>query len=289
MDIAPSIPFQYALDSQEVLKKSQSSFFKAFRFLPEDQALDLGRVYAFCTVVDECVDQEADRADQKLALEFWRDQFDKAIEGSESHNITLEVVDVMQRRGIPKEYFYKLFEGCEMDLEQKRFETIDDLYEYCVCVAGVVGLMCMRIFGHHSPSSDKAALSLGFAFQLTNIMRDVNEDWQRGRLYLPQDLLNRCGYSEEDLNHKVSNAAFFLVMKELFDLASQHYDYGAQEFERDKVGRLVATRVMSKTYRALLNKMASLGFPVWKRRVRLSYFEKLKILLPFLMQHKFKS
>ena len=122
------------------------------------------------------------------------------------------LADVARNYEIPQEYFQEVILGVEIDLVKDRFQNFEELREYCYRVASVVGLICLQIFGYADDDAKEYAVDLGLAMQLTNIIRDVREDFDMGRVYLPQDEMARFGYSEEDLKNSVRNQAFLDLM-----------------------------------------------------------------------------
>ena len=144
----------------------------------------------------------------QILLDEWRRELDRCYEGTAQHPITVKLAQSLQQFPIPKEHFEELIAGVEMDLTHARYPTFRELYEYCYRVAGVVGLMCIEIFGYRNPKAKDYAVNLGVALQLTNIIRDLKGDAERGRIYLPQDELARFGYREEELLRGAYTPAF---------------------------------------------------------------------------------
>src|SRR5262249_21342385 len=138
----------------------------------------------------------------------WREELQQCYSGSPRHPISLALSDTVQRFQIQREHLAGIIDGVEMDLSRTHYRTFKELYDYCYHVASLVGLACIEIFGYRNPSAREYAIDLGIAFQLTNILRDVGEDAQRGRVYLPEEDLVRFGYTEEDLRRAVYNEAF---------------------------------------------------------------------------------
>jgi 15-cis-phytoene synthase len=162
--------------------------------------------------------------DAKIALGDWRAALEGALDGAAGQGeVTLPALaDTVARFEIPREYLFDAIDGVEMDLTGRRYETFEELSEYCYRVASVVGLACLRIWGYQGEAAEEAAHRCGMAFQLTNILRDLREDVERGRVYLPQEDLRRFGYAEEDLAAAVADERFDRLM----------------EFQADRVERL---------------------------------------------------
>src|SRR6185436_14801901 len=136
-------------------------------------------------------------AEAQAALDQWRAELEALYAGRPTLSIAHRLQRVLAQFPMPKEYFAEMLNGCAMDLQHNRYETFDELYEYCYRVAAITGLMCIEIFTYRSPQTREYAVNLGVALQLTNILRDLKEDASRGRIYLPLEDLRHFGYSEE--------------------------------------------------------------------------------------------
>ena len=180
---------------------------------------------------------------------------------------------------ISPDTLWGIFKGCEMDITKDRYQNYDELYEYCYHVAGLVGVACLKIFGYHSNTAHQMAIDLGLAFQLTNIIRDVKSDLELGRIYLPLYDIERFGYSEEQLINRQDTAEFKNLLEYYANKAEDYYQKAALEFNNDTQGQLDAARLMSLTYHRILNKLRKDHFPVLTRKVSLSRFEKISIVL----------
>lgn len=280
------IPYINASSAADINRQNRSSFFASFRFLTPERRQALSVVYAFFRIADDCVDELENPADKKRALDFWASELNAVYHGEPAQPVMRELQGVIRRYGIPENYFTGLIDGCRMDIVKTRYETMAELKEYCYRVASLVGLSCMKIFGYESSSSEKAAVDLGFAFQLTNILRDVGGDLKIGRIYLPQAEMRRFGYSEDDLVKGIENENFFALMNELARVAESHYEPAFAEFLQDEKGLLIATKAMAKVYFAILQKIRREHYPVLRRKVSLNWFEKLKLMAPLLWQAK---
>lgn len=273
-------PFIHAESCEEVFKQLRSNFFKAFVVLPQDQRDALKKVYVMFHIVDDCVDEMPDAISQRQALNVWRHELKLMYQGQAQHAITKELWPVVQKYQIPEEYFQGLADGCEMDIHKKRYATFEELYEYCYRVAGLVGLTCHKIFGYHSATSEQAAIDLGVALQLTNILRDLGEDLKRDRIYLPKAWLEAANYSETDLHDHLKSEEFFDLLRLAITEAENRFQKGMAEFAKDQTNKLKAAKIMAKTYFAILQKIKKDPGNVFNGKVSLSGFEKLKIVLP---------
>ncbi len=271
-------------NSKLITAKSKSNFSSAFYFLSPEKREAIRRVYAFFRVIDDVVDEEPNIDRQKELLSAWRGELIRMYEGLTIVPLLKELNESVVRFKIPQEYFLKLIEGCEMDLFKKRYETFDELYQYCYRVASMVGLVCMKIFEYNEPDADIVAIDLGLALQLTNIIRDVGCDLDKGRIYLPQEDLKKFGVTEDTLLQKTKTPQFLNLMQFEYDRAITYYQAGSSKFGKDKKGQLLAAKIMAQVYKKLLMKIKKQNFPTLSKRVRLNTFEKMRILIPLLIK-----
>src|SRR5450432_1352909 len=193
--------------SRAITRKSASNLALAFILLPRAKRDAMSALYAFCREVDDVADNETVPVEKRRArLSEWRVDVQRAGENqSPQFPVNRELQPVIQQFHLPFALFDELIKGCEMDLDTKRYATGEQLELYCHRVASVVGLLSIEIFGHRNPACRDYAIHLGKALQLTNILRDVRTDAERGRIYLPLTELKKCGVSEEEiLRHEYS-------------------------------------------------------------------------------------
>lgn len=277
------IPHQDSRSSLEITARSKSSFALAFRLMPRAKTAALIRLYAFFRIADDCVDSLQGEAEKTAALAYWREQMHRAYRDSDCHPVMLELRAVVQDYQIPQAWLDGLMDGCAMDICKTRYASFAELYEYSYRVAGLVGLCCMKIFGYQSRTSDKTAIALGLALQITNILRDVSEDFARGRIYIPQDILRSARYSEEDLANHLENAAFRQLMRDMAMRAEAYFKEADLELTSQSENKdLRPARLMRDMYRRLLDKMTACDFRVLSKRISLGRFDKLRIVLPYL-------
>ncbi len=185
------------------------------------------------------------------------------------------LADTVEKYRIPQKYLMAVIEGVAMDLEPRPFETFRALETYCEHVASAVGLACIHIWGFHGPEALEPARQVGVALQLTNILRDLKEDTEQGRVYLPLDDLRACGYSVEDLQRGVINESFFRLMKMEIEQAEQFYCEGNALFPLlESDGRRIFG-LMTDTYHSLLERMKQQPEAVFQRRIRLGTLAKI--------------
>src|SRR5664279_3853003 len=189
--------------------ESGSSFYASFRFLPPGRRRAITALYAFCREADDVVDETSDAGVARIQLAWWRNEIAGTF-GAQmpQHPVALALRPVVTEFSLPQQHFQEIIDGMEMDLDQRRYADFGTLERYCHRVAGVVGLMSAEIFGYAMPATKDYAHDLGIAFQLTNIIRDVGEDARRGRIYLPQEDLDRFAVTQSDIADARNTAAF---------------------------------------------------------------------------------
>jgi len=260
-------PFVYC---DERLARSHSSFAYSFRILPEPRRRAMTALYAFCREVDDVVDEVSDPAVARVKLAWWRGEVAAMFGGKPSHPVAIALSQVVGSYDLPREDFDAVIDGMGMDLDQNRYQDWATLERYCHRVAGVVGLMSARIFGFEDARTLDYADALGIAFQLTNIIRDVGEDAQRGRIYLPQDDLQRFGVSQGDILTRRYSDAFSALMA--FEVERTR-DFYTRAFAvlpaRDRRAQRPGL-VMAAVYQALLREIERDGFRVLDRRISLA-------------------
>jgi len=254
---------------------SGSSFFAGFLFLPRKKKEAMHALYAFCREVDDVVDECRDQDLAAIKLAWWREEIELVYAGRAEHPVGRALVGTVKEFQLEKEHFLEIINGMEMDLRQSRYADFASLSLYCYRVASVVGLISVRIFGFRDEQTLKYAHDLGMAFQLTNIIRDVGEDAERGRVYLPQDELQRFGVTEADISEGRNTAEFVALMRFQAERAEEFYERALDELPPcDKAAQRPGL-VMAAVYRALLKEIVAADFPVLRSRVRLTKLFKL--------------
>ena len=260
-------------------RKSRSNFFYAFLCLPKPKREALYAVYAFCRIVDDAVDVGQDRAAQRKELERWRAEIAQVFEGSPEHPAAQRLQEAVKIFPIPREALEEIIAGVEMDLERSAYATFEDLYPYCYRVASAVGLCCIEIFGYTDVRAREYAVNLGVALQLTNIMRDVQPDALAGRVYLPQEDLERFGVTADDLAAGRYTPAFVGLMEYQAARARACYERAWAALPRADQRTLFAAEIMGRTYFALLETIERRRFRVFGGRVSVPTPRKLGIVL----------
>ncbi len=260
---------------QDKAAKSGSSFYYAFRFLPETQRSAITALYAFCREVDDVVDECTDPELAAKKLDWWRSEIKRLFAGNPEHPVTKALLPHLRHFNLAQEHFEEIIDGMAMDLEYDTYPSIRELSLYCYRVASVVGLLSVEIFGYENRQTLKYAHELGMAFQLTNIIRDVYEDACRGRVYLPQEDLARFGVSNDDLLKKETSANIVELLKFETQRARQHYEQAFAALPEEDRYSQRSGLIMAEIYLATLNEIENDGFRVLEHRVKLTPVRKL--------------
>jgi squalene synthase HpnC/squalene synthase HpnD len=273
-----SVVASYA-ECNRIARASRSSFYLAFFGLRKEKRNALCALYAFMRLVDNVSDEPGDIESKRLGLARWRALLDEATAGrTEGHAILPALADTITRFAIPTRYFHDLILGAEMDLTVASYATFDRLSEYCYRVAGTVGLTCLHVFGFRDARAPDLAERLGLAFQLTNIIRDVQADHEMGRVYLPLEDLARYGVREQDLRGPLTPALRELLVFSA-DRAWRFYEEGAPLVAQVDPDSRATLWALIRTYSSLLARIEERGFDVFSSRVSLSSAEKIQFLL----------
>lgn len=272
--------------SQDIAKRSGSSFYSSFFFLPRKQRQAMMVLYALSRLLDDVVDGTGDLQKAHVELNRWRQWIEELYRGVQTNHppVLVEYGDVVRQFGLKKEYLLDLLSGMEMDLEKRDYQTFGELEKYCYHAAGTVGLLCNQIFGFNDPRAYRYAVLLGTAFQLTNILRDVGADRLRGRIYLPQEDRDRFGYTREDLMAGRRGGGFLPLMRFEAARAENYFQKASSCLTLDERGRLAAATVMARSYYRLLQTLKKRDFPVFEGKVSLSRWNKIKILVSTYLQ-----
>jgi phytoene synthase len=257
------------------MKHRESNFAPSFFFLPGPQREAIERVYAFCRALDDVSDSALSPEEKKRRLEFWREELSRCYDGRGTHPIILPLQKTVKEFRLTRTHFEELLQGVEMDLTTSRYANFVHLSQYCYRVAGTVGLICIEIFGCRDERD--YAVSLGIAFQITNILRDIRDDAQRGRIYLPQDDLRRFGYTEAELMNSTYNEPFVELMRFEAERAGDYFRRAADLLKPEHRRQLIASEIMAAIYSALLRKIKTVRYNVFEQRVHLSKPRKLAL------------
>jgi 15-cis-phytoene synthase len=270
--IARMTPEQYV---QDKAASSGSSFYYAFLFLPPPRRAAITAFYAFCREVDDVVDEVQDPGIAATKLAWWRQEVAQSFGGQPTHPVMKALMPWAREFGLEQRQLLAVIDGCQMDLSQTRYLDFPSLERYCHLVAGVVGEVSARIFGQTQDRTTEYAHTLGLAFQLTNIIRDVGEDAMRGRIYLPVSELQRFDVKAHEVSARQYSERFAQLMRFQAERAHGLYDQAlsllpAADRRSQKPGLMMAS-----IYRTLLREIESEDFKVLHQRISLPPLRKL--------------
>jgi phytoene synthase len=283
--VNPEVQAAYAA-CRAIARKKAKNFYYAFVALPAAKRDAICAVYAFMRQADDLSDDEdLPIAERRIALDAWINSWHNAQAGAPTSDLVfIALLDAQRRFTIPSQLLDQLVQGTATDLEPKvaAYATFADLYHYCYLVASVVGLVCIRIFGYQDPRAEKLAEETGIAFQLTNILRDVREDAERGRLYLPLEDLQRCGVPAESMSAISNGEQLTPQQRQVLAIQAQR----AGQFYKSAEALLplispdsrAALWVLVTIYHRLLRHIEQRNFDVFSTRVGVPAYEKLSIL-----------
>lgn len=265
-------PDQYCRDKAA---KSGSSFYYSFMFLPAQRRQAITALYAFCREVDDAVDDIADPVVASKTLAWWRDEIDRTFDDQATHPVGKALQTALQHFELHQEYFLEIIDGMEMDLYPQTYPAFKHLALYCHRVASVVGLLAAEIFGYDNRKTLKYAEKLGLAFQMTNIIRDVREDAERGRIYLPEEDLVRFQVTAEDILALKQTPALTKLLKFEADRAREFYREAMALLPQEDRFNQRTGLIMSAIYEATLDELERDGFRVMQQRISLTPLRKL--------------
>ncbi len=267
-----------ATDASSGAAASGSSFYAAMRILPREQRAAMFQIYAFCRAVDDIADSDAPRAERSAALAQWRSDIDALYRGSPPPHLVAYAASV-ETFGLRRDDFLAIIDGMEMDvLEDIRAPDEAKLDLYCDRVASAVGRLSVRVFGLPEDDGRRLAHHLGRALQLTNILRDIDEDAGIGRLYLPRERLDAAGIVGDDPQLVAADPRLPDVCAPLVTQARAHFEASDQIMARHARRVVRAPRIMSEYYHAILGLMVRRGFASPRAAVRLGTIPRLLIL-----------
>lgn len=275
-----------------IAQREAKNFYYAFRVLPEHKSDAMCAVYAFMRRADDIADDESMPIEQRrVVMAQWVGEWRQARAGAPTQDpVFLAVNDAQQCFRIPDQLLEELVQGTTMDLDQQppdagqvqTYADFNELYRYCYLVASVVGLVCIRIFGYSDPRAEKLAEETGVAFQLTNILRDVKEDAERGRIYLPLDMLHQSGMSVESVNALAAGAPLTPESRKLLATlaarAEQYYQSADRLLPLIDADSRAALWVLVEIYHRLLGRIRAANGDVFSQRISVPTTEKLWVL-----------
>ena len=266
-------------ECRRVTRQEAKNFYFAFLTLPAQQRQAIYVAYTFCRFCDDSVDAEGTR-DEKLArITRLRDLLSDTYDGRARESLFIGLADVAARYRIPQEYFQEVLNGVESDLVKTRYADFDELRQYCYQVASVVGLICIHIFGYTGgETARRHAIDLGLAMQLTNICRDVREDWEFGRVYLPQDELGRFGVTEDDLAGGRVTEPFAGLIQFQIDRAREFFASGRSLLPYLSRRSRACPAALGYIYGGVLDRIERAGYDVFNDRIAVSKSAKIGLM-----------
>jgi phytoene synthase len=263
---------------ENIMAEHSKTFHKAFSFLPAEQKKAVWAVYAFCRKVDDIVDEGTNPEKELQQFEQEFEQFKQGVLMTHD-DMWLALGDVFQRFDMNIEAFDDMIQGQRMDLTKMEYMSLEEVKRYSYHVASTVGLMLLPILApktHHQLKEQ--AIALGIAMQITNILRDVGEDLDRGRIYLPRDYMVKHGYTVEMLESKMVNSAFTALWESLAEEAERLYEKGLESLELYPVASRLPLKGAAHLYRAILASVRKKGYNVFQAKHFVTIEEKQRIL-----------
>jgi phytoene synthase len=262
------------------------SFYLASSLLPKEKRNSVRALYAFCRTTDDIVDMSSGKEDWHLGK--WRSDIQADLIRF-NDPVAIAWADTQLKFNIPSAYAHQLIDGVEMDLNNSRYANFQQLSRYCYGVASTVGLMSMHIIGFKSPKAIPYAIKLGVALQLTNILRDIEEDWERNRIYLPQDEMDAFGIDESYLTNKTNNGRWKQFMKFQIERTRNLYEEAWPGIKMlNKEGQF-AIAAAATFYKKILTKIEANNYDVFSHRASLSKWEKLRQIPDLMMKYKYDN
>lgn len=266
---------------KRITKEYAKSFYLATQLLPHEKRLATYALYGYCRFTDNIADDTNLSNDSKLfKLNKWRNKVYNALEkGYSEHALLNAFVKTVYEYGINLKYPLELIEGMEMDLSRNRYETYAELKRFCYLVASVVGLMMCEVLGYTNKKAKEHALKLGEAMQITNILRDIREDYDRDRIYLCREDLERFNYHEEDIKSHRINDRFVSLMEYYMDIANSLYHEGNNGIPMLEEKSQFAIIAASEIYSGILVEIRKSGYNIYSQRIHVSKAKKIRKIL----------
>ncbi|MGC1276495.1 MAG: phytoene/squalene synthase family protein [Planctomycetaceae bacterium] len=279
------------LHCRRLTRRTAKNFYYSFLTLPAAVRRDMGALYAYMRVCDDLGDEPDVSVEVRQAnLDAWRHAVTASLDGERraesSHPVLPALIDVASRRGVPSQALLDVIDGVAMDLSPVRYETFDELANYCYHVAGAVGICCIHVWGFAGSSAYDRAVDCGLAFQLTNILRDLAEDSRMGRVYLPAEDLDRFGYTPDDISAGIVDDRFRQLMA--FQVERSRFYYRRSEplaGDVSTAGRPVLA-AMRSIYGGLLDEIERRDYDVFRHRVALPRWKKLAMVAQAMLRSR---
>ncbi len=264
-----------------IVRSAGTSFYRGMRVLPPDRRYAMYAIYAFCRMVDDIADEPGEFATKVPELTAWRERVAALYRGESDGSVTRVLAAAVRRFGLRQEDFIAVIDGMQMDAETTIVAPdLATLDLYCDRVAAAVGRLSVRAFGDASPAADTVAYSLGRALQLTNILRDLQEDAERGRLYLPREWLDAADVPHDPMT-ALHAPGLPRVCEQVAALAHQHFRAASLAMRQCDIKAMKPARMMGATYSAILSRLERRGWKRPQERVSLPMWQKLWLALRY--------
>lgn len=278
----PTPDFEAQTHARDIVQASGTSFLAAMKILPEDRRMAMYAIYAFCRDVDDIADDPAPAAEKIGRLKTWRKEVERVYGGEPMFLTARAMVRPARQFSLEKEDFLAIIDGMEMDaVEDICAPSLAKLDTYCDRVASAVGRLSIRAFGAQEERARRVAHHLGRALQLTNILRDLDEDAERGRLYLPSELLDAQGIDTRVPREVLNHPALPQICREMARMAKDHYRMAGRHMRKCRRSPMRPARMMMMAYRAILSALEKRGWARYAEPVSLSKPRKIWIALRY--------
>ena len=287
LPVSPTVDEAYAF-CRTIAHKYGSNFSVGFRFLPPVKRRAVYAAYAWCRWADDIADEPSDSSTSVLdRLAAWQGEVDATYAGRPSHPITLALADALQHFAIPKSAFVALVDGCRQDMVKTRYETFDELLQYCELVASSISDISLAIYGYRTPAAIDYGRNLATALQLTNVTRDVADDLDRDRIYLPQEELRRFGVTERDLFDRRDSEAMRRLIEFQIERAASYFRAAEPLVRELSFDARFPTLLMGGVYATVLTKLRRDPLVVLRKRLSLSRVQKIIVVARRLIRPHF--
>jgi 15-cis-phytoene synthase len=287
MPVSPTVDEAYAF-CRAIAHRYGSNFSVGFRFLPAVKRRAVYAAYAWCRWADDIADEPSDSPQSVLdRLDAWQRELDATYAGSPSHPITLALSDALQHFAIPKSAFVALIDGCRQDMLKTRYETFDELLGYCELVASSISDISLAIYGYRTPAAIEHGRSLATALQLTNVTRDVGDDLDRDRVYVPQEELRRFGVTEKALFERQESDPMRRLIEFQIDRAAKYFRDAEPLIAELSFDARFPTLLMGGVYATVLEKLRRDPLIVLRKRLSLSRVQKMLVVATRLIRPHF--
>ncbi|HXH41875.1 MAG TPA: squalene/phytoene synthase family protein [Thermoanaerobaculia bacterium] len=287
LPVSPTVDEAYAF-CRDIAHRYGANFSVGFRFLPPVKRRAVYAAYAWCRWADDIADEPSDSSSSVLdRLATWQRELDATYDGQPSHPITLALADALDHFAIPKSAFVALIDGCRQDMVKTRYETFDELLRYCELVASSISDISLAIYGYRTPAAIDYGRNLATALQLTNVTRDVADDLDRDRVYLPQEELRRFGVTEHDLFARDESQAMRRLIEFQIERAAGYFLAAEPLIGELSFDARFPTVLMGGVYATVLARLRRDPLIVLRKRLSLSRVQKMMVVARRLIRPRF--